>query len=67
VAKKGHTEEEILRASPQAESGTRVYDICREHGISESTYYIQKKTYSRLGLSELREQAKEVRDRRRCY
>ena len=35
MAKKGHTEEQILRALRQAESGTRVADICREHGISE--------------------------------
>jgi putative transposase len=55
VAKKGHSEERILRALRQAESGTRVADICREHGISEATYYIWKKQYSGLGLSELRE------------
>src|SRR5208282_6048100 len=55
VAKKGHTEEQILRALRQAESGTRVADICREHGISEATYYIWKKKYSGLGLSKLRE------------
>jgi Transposase len=28
----------------QAEGGTRVADICREHGISEATFYI----YGRL-------------------
>jgi putative transposase len=55
VAKKGHTEEQILRALHQAESGTRVADICREHGVSEATYYVWKKKYSGLGLSELRE------------
>jgi putative transposase len=32
-----------------------VADICREHGISEASYYIWKKKYSGLGLSELRE------------
>ena len=55
MAKKGHTEEQILRALRQAEGGTRVADICREHGISEATFYIWKKKYSGLGLSELRE------------
>ena len=55
VAKKGHTEEQILRALRQAEGGSRVADICREHGISEATFYIWKKKYSGLGLSELRE------------
>ena len=55
VSKKGHTKEQILRALRQAESGTRVADICREHGVSEATYYVWKKKYSGLGLEELRE------------
>ena len=53
--KKGHTEEQILRALHQAEGGAKVADICREHGVSEATYYVWKKKYSGLGLSELRE------------
>ena len=28
---------------------------CREHGVSEATFYIWKKKYSGLGLSDLRE------------
>jgi transposase-like protein len=55
VAKKGHTEEQILRALHQAESGAKVADICREHGVSEATYYVWKKKYSDLGLSERHE------------
>ncbi len=55
MSKKGHTEEQILRALHQAESGTKVADICREHGVSEATYYVWKKKYSGLGLNELRE------------
>jgi len=43
VAKKGHPEQQILRALRQAEGGTRISDICREHGISEATYYVWKK------------------------
>jgi len=33
----------------------RISDLCREHGISEVTYYVWKKKYAGLGLSELRE------------
>ncbi len=55
MAKRGHTEEQILRALRQAEGGTRIGDLCREHGISEATYYVWKKKYAGLGLSELRE------------
>jgi putative transposase len=42
VAKKGHTEEQILGPCPGGGS-SRVADICREHGISEATFYIWKK------------------------
>jgi putative transposase len=55
MPKKGHREEQILRALRQAEAGTRVSEICGEHGISDATFYIWKKKYSGLGLSELRE------------
>jgi putative transposase len=55
MPRRGHTEEQILRALRQAGSGTKISDICREHGISEATYYIWKKRYAGLGLSELRE------------
>jgi putative transposase len=39
----------------QAEGGTRVADICREHGVSEATFYVWKKKYSNLALNQLRE------------
>jgi putative transposase len=39
----------------QAEASTRISDLCREHGISEATYYVWKKRYAGLWLSELRE------------
>ena len=39
----------------RTEAGSRVSEICREHGISDATFYIWKKKYSGLGLSELRE------------
>jgi len=39
----------------QAESGTKVSEVCREYGISDATFYIWKKKYAGLGLSELRE------------
>lgn len=32
MPRRGHTEEQILRALRQAESGTKISDICREHG-----------------------------------
>src|SRR6516165_878980 len=55
MAKKGHSEEQILHALRQAESGTRVSEICREYGITDATFYIWKKKYAGLALNELRE------------
>src|SRR5579872_4794129 len=45
MPKKGRSEEQILRALHQAESGTTVREVCREHGISDATFYIWKKKY----------------------
>ena len=55
MAKRGHREEEILRVLREAESGTTVVEVCRKHGISQQSFYLWKKKYSGLGLSELRE------------
>jgi putative transposase len=55
MARKGHSEEEILRALREAESGDTVVEVCRKHGISQQSFYLWKKKYAGLGLSELRE------------
>jgi putative transposase len=55
MVKKGHSEEEILRVLREAESGEAVVEVCRKHGISQQTFYLWKKKYAGLGLSELRE------------
>jgi putative transposase len=61
MAKKGHTEEEILRVLREAESGTTVVEVCRKHGISQQSFYLWKRKYAGLGLSELRE-LRQLRD-----
>jgi putative transposase len=48
------TEEQIAFALKQAETGTRVAEVCRKMGISEATFYNWKKRYGGLGVSELR-------------
>ena len=55
MAKRGHSEEEILRVLREAESGETVVEVCRKHGISQQSFYLWKTKYSGLGLSELRE------------
>ena len=39
----------------EAEFGDTVVEICRKHGIRQQTFYLCKKKYAGLGLSELRE------------
>ena len=48
------SEEQIAYALRQAESGTAVGDVCRQLGVSEATFYVWKKKFAHLGVSELR-------------
>lgn len=48
------SEEQIIYALRQAESGTPIGDVCRQLGIAEQTFYAWKKKYVHLGVSELR-------------
>jgi len=45
------TEQQIAFALRQAETGTRVAEVCRKMGISEATFYVWKKKYAGLGVS----------------
>jgi putative transposase len=48
------SEEQIAYALRQVESGTPPADVCRQLGVSEATFYIWKKKYAHLGVTELR-------------
>ncbi len=41
-------------ATRQAESGTAIADVCRQLGVSEATFYLWRKKFAHLGISELR-------------
>ena len=47
------SEEQVAYALRQVEAGTPV-DTCRQLGVSEATFYVWKKKYAHLGVSELR-------------
>lgn len=55
MPKKGHSEEQIIAALKQYESGEKATDICRRLSISQATFYLWKKQYAGLGVQELRE------------
>ena len=54
MKKSRFTEEQVAYALRQGEAGTPVADVCRGLGISEATFYVWKKKYASLGVSELR-------------
>ena len=54
MRKSRFTEEQIAFALRQAETGTKVSEVCRKIGVAEATFYNWKKKYGGLGVSELR-------------
>jgi putative transposase len=61
MKKSRFSEEQITYALRQAESGTPVADVCRQLGVSEASFYVWKKKYGKLDLTELRE-LRQLRD-----
>src|SRR5262249_3515749 len=49
------TPEQIVAICQQGESGVPVVEVCRQHGISEQTYYRWKKQLGDISTSELKE------------
>jgi putative transposase len=54
MKKSKYTESQIIGILKQQESGKSVSDICREHGISQPTFYQWKTKYSGMEVSQLR-------------
>jgi putative transposase len=61
MKKSKFSEEQIAYALRQAEGGSPVGDVCRQMGVSEATFYVWKKKYGQLGVSEMRE-IRQLRD-----
>lgn len=45
-------EEQIINILKQQESGVKTADVCREHGISQNTFYAWKSKYGGMSVSE---------------
>lgn len=48
------SEEKIIYALKQVESGGTVQEVCRQMGVSTNTYYQWKRKYGGMGISEAR-------------
>jgi len=54
MKKSRFTESQIVAILKEADSGLKVADVCRRHGISQPTYYNWKSKYGGLGIAELK-------------
>jgi|TARA_Y100001970_G_C13863570_1_gene665388 putative transposase len=54
MRKSRFTESQIITILKAVEAGRTVKDICREHGVSEATYYNWKSKYSGMEASDIK-------------
>jgi putative transposase len=52
MKRKRFTEEQIIKALKQHESGVKVADVCRDLGIVEQTFYRWKAKFGGMDVSE---------------
>jgi putative transposase len=54
MKQKRHSTEEIIRILRDADSGKAIEELCREHNISQQTYFRWKKKYGNMELKDAR-------------
>ena len=65
MRKSRFTEEQIVNILRLHEKGLKVAEICRQHGISEQTYYRWKSKYGGMEVSDVKRlKALEVENRK---
>ena len=52
MKKSRYTEEQIIGILKQHEAGVKTAELCREHGISEATFYNWKSKFGGMDVSE---------------
>lgn len=48
------TDEQIVGILQEADAGAQVRELCRRHGITETTFYRWRKKFGGVGVSEAR-------------
>lgn len=51
---KRHTEEQIIAVLKESEAGMKTSELCRKHGISETTFYKWKDKFGGMTVSDVR-------------
>lgn len=64
MKKSRYTDSQILSILKQNEAGTSVADLCREHGMSDATFYNWRAKYGGMDAS-LMKRLKELEDENR--
>lgn len=64
MRKSRFSESQVVGILKQVEGGRAVKDVCREHGISENTYYNWKSKYGGMDVSDIR-RMRELEDENR--
>ena len=64
MKKSRFTDSQIMAVLKQAEAGTPVLDLCREHGISNATFYKWRAKFGGMDVS-LMAKMKELEDENR--
>jgi putative transposase len=54
MKKSRFSEQQIISILKQADAGVKVQDLCRQHGISDATYYRWKSKYGGMEASDIK-------------